>query len=306
MWTERDNGNEAIACNGPGTANSVVLMDDRILAAASSSAAASTPQVSNLNVNKSSRVHIGPKFVSVTQNVQNAEMIKGRILGLELVSTKHARRVRCSVAVFVCWAFLVACGLAIYLIYIALATQQARLDIGLKEPWYHRRGDWQAMPEYRQDFLALPLSYVIIGHSATRHCNQKYSCIELMVSIQQDHLRWGLLDIGPNYLVGGNGFVFEGRGANVMGAMVAAWNRRSITVMFLGNYVRDMPDDAQFDHINKLLETLVNVGVLRPDYTVFGQCQVQPLTVPPGQNVMASIQKLTHWNPANVSGCLPG
>lgn len=54
----------------------LVMMDDRIVEAA----ARSQPAVNNLNVTKSSRVHIGPKFVSITQNVDNTEVVKGQLL----------------------------------------------------------------------------------------------------------------------------------------------------------------------------------------------------------------------------------
>ncbi|XP_047524604.1 peptidoglycan-recognition protein SA-like isoform X1 [Pieris napi] len=134
MWTENDDRIEERVRNGLGAVNSVAVNDDRI--APVPSAAAATPSISNLNVNNSKKVHIGPKFVSVTQNVQNQEVVKGRFLGLELVSPNNARTLRCSVAVFVCWAFLVASGLAIYLLYMTLLKHQTRLDIELSFPKY--------------------------------------------------------------------------------------------------------------------------------------------------------------------------
>ncbi|XP_050683748.1 peptidoglycan recognition protein-like isoform X3 [Leptidea sinapis] len=299
MWNRKDLAvSEVNQCNG--TVNPVLVMDDRVIAS-TSAAIAATPQIENLNITNSTKCHVGPKFVSVTQNVHNTEMIRGRILGLELVSP---RRLRCSIVVFACWAFVIALGLAGYLIYVALQTHQTRLDIGLKEPWYLRREDWYAMPAYYNEFLNLPLPYVIIGHSVTRYCDEKYACIKVMIDIQQDHLRRMLLDIGPNFLVGGNGYVFEGRGANLFGAMIPAYNRRCISIMFIGNYIYDSPDDKQFNHLNILLERLVEVGVLRPDYTLYGQCQVQSLTVPPGPNVVASLSRFTHWDPVNVTGCI--
>ncbi|XP_047524607.1 peptidoglycan-recognition protein SB2-like isoform X3 [Pieris napi] len=302
MWTENDDRIEERVRNGLGAVNSVAVNDDRI--APVPSAAAATPSISNLNVNNSKKVHIGPKFVSVTQNVQNQEVVKGRFLGLELVSPNNARTLRCSVAVFVCWAFLVASGLAIYLLYMTLLKHQTRLDIGLTESWFLRREDWLALPSYSEEFLVLPVSSVIIGHSVSKYCNQKFACVEQMLSIQQDHLSRRWLDIGPNFLVGGNGLVFEGRGANILGVMVSFWNRRSITIMFIGNYVNDVPDDAQFQHVNILLKRLVELGVLTPNFIVYAQCQVQPLTVPPGRHLLRSMDKIIHWKPLNITGCL--
>ncbi|CAH2034861.1 unnamed protein product, partial [Iphiclides podalirius] len=298
MWTAKEDQPGDVL--GRTSANSeVVLVEGQGLA--NSTAA---PTVANLNVTKSSRVHIGPKFVSVTQNLQNTEVIKGRFLGLELVSSKRARRLRCSVAVFVCWAFIVASALAIYLIYVALPRQQTRLDIGLNEPWYLRRADWQAMPPYGIEFLNLPLPYVIICHTAANYCNQRYSCIEQMLIIQQDHLRRGLYDIGSNFLVGGNGLVFEGRGANVFGAMITSWNVKSISITFMGNYMTDETVQEQFDNVNVLLEVLVKEGVLQPDYTLYGHCQVSPDTFSPGQHVIRRLDNFAHWNNYNMTGCL--
>ncbi|XP_028163398.1 peptidoglycan-recognition protein LB-like isoform X3 [Ostrinia furnacalis] len=111
----------------PGLGTEVVLMDEGAMAA---QMGRETPHITSLNVTKSSRVHVGPKFVSVNQTIQNKEMIKGRFLGLELMSGESTRKLRCSVAVFLCWAFLVSSGLAIYLVYVAL-WHQVRLDIDL-------------------------------------------------------------------------------------------------------------------------------------------------------------------------------
>lgn len=58
----------------------VVVMDDRIMQVVEGS----QPAIANLNVNKSSRVHIGPKFVTVTQNVDKTEVVKGEPLITDL------------------------------------------------------------------------------------------------------------------------------------------------------------------------------------------------------------------------------
>ncbi|CAH2103965.1 unnamed protein product [Euphydryas editha] len=230
-------------------------------------------------------------------------MVRGRFLGLELESSKQARRLRCSVAVFVCWAFIIATGLIVYIIYVTL-PRQMRLDIGLNKTWYLRRVDWHAMASYGNEYLDLPVENVIIGHSATTYCNQKYHCIQQMMSIQQDHLRRGFDDIAPNFFIGGTGDVFEGRGANVLGAMVKGYNRISITIMFLGNYLVDQTNQLQLNHTQILIDRLVEIGALRSDYVLRGQCQVKPQTIPPGPNVMDKLNFFPHWNPEGKKSCL--
>lgn len=162
------------------------------------------------------------------------------------------------------------------------------------------------MSPYSVDFLDLPLSFVIVGHSATNYCTEKYECIKEMLDVQKSHLHRGWQDIGPNFLVSGNGIVFEGRGANVFGAMAIAWNRRSILIMFLGDYTKDKTTPVQFEHLNIVLDQLVKQGVLRPDYTLYGQCQVASLTISPGPNVIRELHNLKHWSSENSSLCLRG
>lgn len=74
MWSDSD-GERELTPNemAPGrrsTASEVIVVDERI--------AAEVPTVSQLNVSHKSKVHLGPKFVSVTQNVNNAEMVKSK------------------------------------------------------------------------------------------------------------------------------------------------------------------------------------------------------------------------------------
>lgn len=115
--------------------------------------------------------------------------------------------------------------------------------------------------------------------------------------------RWE--DIGPNFLAGGDGYVFEGRGANVLGSMVTYFNLKSISIMFLGNYVYDKPILATFDNLNVFLKQLVNKQVLTADYKLYGQCQLIGSIVPPGPNLMDKLYLLDHWDPSNKTKCHP-
>lgn len=72
MWP--DSNMQSPGCGGRASAGSeVVMVEDRVLATDQ------TPAVAQLNVTNSSRVHVGPKLVSVTQNIHNNEVIKGML-----------------------------------------------------------------------------------------------------------------------------------------------------------------------------------------------------------------------------------
>lgn len=119
-----------------------------------------------------------------------------------------------------------------------------------------------------------------------------------------DHIeRYG--DIGPNYLVGGNGLIFEGRGANLEPAMVRGFNSKIVGIMFLGNYAEDdMPNDEQIENIKSLLNALVAKDVLHSDYTLQGLCQLITYNVSPGKHLMDVLYKFGHWLPTNAETCL--
>lgn len=80
MWGDSDGERELksneIAPGRDSSGSQVAVMDQRVLA----SAADNMPSISQLNVSQKSKVHVGPKFLSVTQNVHNAEMIKSKFI----------------------------------------------------------------------------------------------------------------------------------------------------------------------------------------------------------------------------------
>lgn len=162
------------------------------------------------------------------------------------------------------------------------------------------------MPDYGIELLELPIPNVIIGHSAMEFCIGKYACIKNVLEIQMDHQRRGWNDIGPNFLVSSDGLVFEGRGANILGAMVKSWNRKCISIMFLGNYAIDKPTDVQVDRVKVLLNELVKKQVLTTDYALYGHCQKVTDIITPGPHVMDNLYRFDHWNPTNAAACLRG
>jgi len=77
--------------------------------------------------------------------------------------------------------------------------------------------------------LSSPVPHVAIHHTTGLRCTDRSSCVLQVQHWQKYHMdekRWA--DIGYNFLVGGNGYVFEGRGWNHTGAHCFGFNRLSI------------------------------------------------------------------------------
>lgn len=182
----------------------------------------------------------------------------------------------------------------------------------MNETWYYPRSDWQAFEEYRYrlEYLKLPVKYLLIGHAGERYCIKKLSCIKEMLDMQRNNLRKNWPDIGPNYLISGNGLIFEGNGANILGNMEKTYDHKCISVMFLGHYERDPIMKEQFDHMGILVKQLVELKVLDPDYTIIAQCQIDDWTISPGLHIIQHLQRytrwdnITHWDNFNLSLCL--
>jgi hypothetical protein len=97
------------------------------------------------------------------------------------------------------------------------------------------------------------------------------TCMSIVKNIQNDHIfnKWG--DIGYNFLIGGDGNVYDGRGWRGVGAHTRGCNFISIGIAFIGTFTDVMPTDGQINALHQLMEEGVTEGVLSMDYKLYGQ-----------------------------------
>lgn len=101
-------------------------------------------------------------------------------------------------------------------------------------------------------------------------------------------------DIGYNFLVGGDGAVYVGRGWNDQGAHTRGHNRNSICIAFIGTFNKIAPPERQIRAAQKLIEEGVKLKKLIPEYQLYGQRQLIP-SESPGMMLYEIIQKWDHW-----------
>ncbi|XP_075155914.1 peptidoglycan-recognition protein SC2-like [Haematobia irritans] len=143
--------------------------------------------------------------------------------------------------------------------------------------------------------LANGKSYVIIHHTAGAYCSTKAACITQMKNIQNYHQNTqGWADIGYNFLIGGDGLVYEGRGWNVVGVHASDYNSISLGISFMGNYNNDKPNAAQITAAKELLAAAVSRGQIVSGYTMYGHRQVSA-TECPGTNLWNEIKTWPNW-----------
>lgn len=111
-------------------------------------------------------------------------------------------------------------------------------------------------------------------------------------------------DIGYNFVIGGDGYIYVGRGWDLVGAHSRGYNYNSLGVGFIGDFRIDEPNDNMMKAAETLVRLGVKLGKISKDYQVYGHCQVLPsLPVSPGRNMMKFIRTWSHWNDTNLSQC---
>lgn len=163
------------------------------------------------------------------------------------------------------------------------------------------RSDWGAVEPKGIDTIKMPVSHIIIAHTVTPQCFSKESCSSQMRSMQNHHitLNWG--DIGYNFVIGGDGRVYEGVGWSREGAHTYRWNSKSYGIAFIGNFNRDIPNDKMLLAARKLIVCGIQIGAIAEDRWLHGHRDAL-CTASPGDALYAIIQK---W-PRFKGGPLPG
>ncbi|XP_013870469.1 peptidoglycan recognition protein 5 [Austrofundulus limnaeus] len=154
------------------------------------------------------------------------------------------------------------------------------------------REQWGAAPPKQKETLRGPAQRVVIHHTAFQSCRGLAECKEGVLHIQRFHMNdRDFDDIGYNFLVGGDGLVFEGRGWGVVGAHTKGHNRDTLGIAFMGNYTNDTPSKDALQSVKQLLISGVSLGFLQPQFVLFGHRDLGN-TICPGENLYAALPQL--------------
>ena len=162
-----------------------------------------------------------------------------------------------------------------------------------------RRVEWGAQPPVHppHPLQVQPPSHVIISHTATTVCYTQAQCVLNVRIAQTYHIESrGWNDIAHNFLVGGDGNVYEGRGWDVEGAHTFNYNYKSIGISFIGTFTNDKPTPAQLAAAQSLIQFGLENGKISKDYKLVGHRQCIK-TESPGQKLYEIIQTWDHWSP---------
>ncbi|GJQ67020.1 hypothetical protein Trydic_g21935 [Trypoxylus dichotomus] len=153
------------------------------------------------------------------------------------------------------------------------------------------RSEWGARsPTESKPLRRNPAPFVVIHHSDGPACSSTQRCKNIVKGIQNYHMNYkGWEDIGYNFLVGGDGNVYEGRGWNKHGSHLIPYNGKSIGICFLGNFQTSSPPSQQLQAAKDLIAYGVNHNWISNSYDVLGHRQAD-ITDCPGDTLFNIIK----------------
>ncbi|XP_061079083.1 peptidoglycan recognition protein 6 [Conger conger] len=166
------------------------------------------------------------------------------------------------------------------------------------------RCQWGAEP-YRgtPTQLALPLSFLYVHHTYQpgQPCLSFDRCAADMRAMQrfhQDDRGWD--DIGYSFVVGSDGYVYEGRGWQWRGAHTKGHNSLGYGVSFIGDYTASLPSAHTLALArDRLTACAVGGARLTANYTVHGHRQLVNTSCP-GDALFSEIKGWPHFREVEV------
>ncbi|KAM6168026.1 LOW QUALITY PROTEIN: N-acetylmuramoyl-L-alanine amidase [Erethizon dorsatum] len=173
-------------------------------------------------------------------------------------------------------------------------------------PAIHPRCRWEAAPyRGRPTPLKLPLGFLYVHHTfvPAPPCTTFEHCAADMRSMQRFHQDTrGWEDIGYSFVVGSEGYVYEGRGWHWVGAHTRGYNSRGFGVAIVGDYSKTLPSDAALRTVSDVLPSCaVRAGLLRGDYQVLGHRQLVH-TDCPGDALFRQLRTWPHFSEVSLLG----
>ncbi|XP_049544132.1 peptidoglycan-recognition protein LC-like isoform X1 [Anopheles darlingi] len=161
------------------------------------------------------------------------------------------------------------------------------------------RTEWLAQPprEVLTD-LKLPVNNVIIAHTATEGCTTQSKCMFQVKLIQDFHIMpesRNFSDIAYQFLVGGDGNAYEGRGWLKQGAHTKGFNVDSICIAFVGTFIKYKPPIAQLSAAQQLIKMGLDNNYIAHNFSLYGHRQLAPFESP-GQALYDIIKTWPHWS----------
>ncbi|CAH1366632.1 unnamed protein product [Tenebrio molitor] len=130
---------------------------------------------------------------------------------------------------------------------------------------------WQAhVPSSTMRKLKLPARKIVFFHTDSSTCSNKFQCVHLLQELQLKHMfKWNEPDIFYNFVVSGDGSIFEGRGWNFQSSFPDYSFNNSITLAFVGKFDIHSPNLQQVESAKIFVDTAIKEEKLEHCFNIF-------------------------------------
>lgn len=127
------------------------------------------------------------------------------------------------------------------------------------------------------ELLNLPIKRIIVGHTTGESCLTRDECLLRIQQIREESS--DLRAIPWNFLVGGDGIVYEGRGYRYEGEHTSSTNASNFNdiglgIAFIGNYRSTKPSSVMIEAFTHFIAGMINEGVILEEHFIFLQDQL--------------------------------
>lgn len=151
--------------------------------------------------------------------------------------------------------------------------------------------DWLGRDPKKYVNITTPVSMVIIKHTGGGTCFDFQTCAGKVQTIQGANIADGFDDIYCNFLIGGDGNIYVGRGWDVRNAH----RDSTIDIVYMGNFDVDVFTETMSEAGQLLIEDGAKKNKISLDYKVVCHNQTAGQRSP-GQNVFKEVVKWKHYD----------
>ncbi|RWS03322.1 Peptidoglycan-recognition protein SC2-like protein [Dinothrombium tinctorium] len=143
--------------------------------------------------------------------------------------------------------------------------------------------------------IQLPVHRVYMHRTNTIPCDEKKTCAKVIQVLQRIHMKIkNMRDIGFNFIVAGDGNIYESRGWHEPDELLAERSVDSISIAFIGEFNKDPPNERMIDAANNLIKCGQSSGFISKQYELFYQ-QDAPCTPNSGEAIYEAVKKLPQF-----------
>ncbi|GFY74678.1 peptidoglycan-recognition protein SB1 [Trichonephila inaurata madagascariensis] len=156
------------------------------------------------------------------------------------------------------------------------------------------------LPDLRSHWLSLlamcSFTTQMESHVATKTPVQK-SFVRFRMIIKREKYA----DIGYNFLVGGDGQIYEGRGWKAVGAHTQGYNSKSLGISFMGNFDKIEPSASMLNAMKNLIDCGMQKKFISATLQIHGHRDAK-CTICPGTALYGIIKQWTGFKGGKLLG----